>query len=247
MITNLIINGNFESGTLNPFVTTNVQIDGTNSHSGKYSASLIGGETSAQLIQVIPIFPNESFEFLISLAKTGGAPSPPLSIILAYYYNSLFLKYGLNMSIPSDHLPNSNQNHWLEIYQNTSSSPALANKAILLIYKEGQAGSSKVLIDDVSLQYFTGSTGTTGPTGATGITGPTGSTGVTGITGSTGTTGPTGVTGITGSTGTTGPTGSTGSTGTAGPTGSTGSTGATGVTGSTGTTGPTGSTGATGT
>ncbi|WP_430795188.1 NTTRR-F1 domain [Bacillus thuringiensis] len=92
LITNLIINGKFENGTLNPFITTNVQIDGTNSHSVKYSANLIGGEASANLIQVISIFPNESFEFLISLAKIGGAPSPFLSIILAYYYNSLFLK-----------------------------------------------------------------------------------------------------------------------------------------------------------
>ncbi|MEB9662956.1 NTTRR-F1 domain, partial [Bacillus cereus] len=189
MITNLIMNGGFESGTLAPFITTNVQVVNTNSHSGIYSASLIGGEANAQLIQAIPIPPNESFEFLISLAKIGGAPSPPLSIKLAYYYNSIFLEQGLIISIPLNHLPNGNQSNWLEIYLITPQSPPLANKAILLIYKEGQAGSSRVLIDDVALQYVTAL-----PIGVTGITGATGPTGLTGPTGDTGDTGPTGLT-----------------------------------------------------
>lgn len=44
------MNGSFESGSLAPFITTNVEIVNTNSHSGIYSASLMGGEANAQLI-----------------------------------------------------------------------------------------------------------------------------------------------------------------------------------------------------
>ncbi|MCI4252660.1 NTTRR-F1 domain [Bacillus sp. CCB-MMP212] len=91
-------------------------------------------------------------EFLISLAKIGGAQSPPITINLAYLYDSLFLEQGLIMRIPSNHLPNGNPSNWLELYQIVSPSPPLANKVMLFIYKEGQAGSSRVLIDDVSLQ-----------------------------------------------------------------------------------------------
>ncbi|MED3302554.1 collagen-like protein, partial [Bacillus thuringiensis] len=130
------------------------------------------------------------------------------------------MEQGLIISIPLNHLPNGNQSNWLEIYLITPQSPPLANKAILLIYKEGQAGSSRVLIDDVALQYVTAL-----PIGVTGITGATGPTGLTGPTGDTGDTGPTGVTGPTGDTGPTGPTGLTGVTGPIGDTGPTGDTG----------------------
>ncbi|MFL1664405.1 NTTRR-F1 domain, partial [Bacillus cereus] len=225
MIDNRIINGGFENGTLCPFVTTNVVIDNKNSHSGSYSANLFGDTMNASLIQVVPVSPNQTYECFVSLTKIGDAPSPPVSIVIAYYSEILnpanFLGYGLATTIPSNRLPSINQNNWLEFYQTTLPAPPQATQAIVLIQKFSQPSSANVLVDDIALLVFTSSPGL-GPTGATGITGPTGATGSTGIKGPTGVTGLTGPTGITGSIGVTGHTGITGPTGVTGPTGITG-------------------------
>ncbi|MDA2384109.1 NTTRR-F1 domain [Bacillus cereus] len=107
----------------------------------------------------------------------GGAQSSPLLIRITYFNNSTLLEVGLEIIIPSNRLPSNNDNKWLEIYQTTGISPPLANRAILFIYKEGQAGSPNVLVDDILLQplkMYSVNTGATGITGVTGVTGPTG-------------------------------------------------------------------------
>lgn len=75
MITNLIINGGFENGTLLPFLTVNASIDGTHSHSGLFSASLFGGIGNAVIVQEVPVSSNQSYELFASLAKVGAAAS----------------------------------------------------------------------------------------------------------------------------------------------------------------------------
>ncbi|PEE01472.1 hypothetical protein CON78_04230, partial [Bacillus toyonensis] len=220
MITNLIINGGFENGTLVPFSTVNALIDGTHSHSGLFSATLSGGIGNAVIVQEVPVPSNQSFELFASLSKVGAAASPTISITIAYYAGAViaanFLGYGLSVIIPSNRLPDNSQNTWLKVYQTTSVAPATATKALVSIFKLGQIGSPDVVVDDISLlaSEQLGATGPTGPTGATGF-------GVIGPTGATGRTGPTGATGfgIIGPTGATGPTGGTGPTGATGPTG----------------------------
>ncbi|HDR7713244.1 NTTRR-F1 domain [Bacillus cereus] len=136
MVSNLILNGDFEKGTFYPFVAGNAEIVSTNSHSGIYSASLNGGISSSFLIQDISVSQNESYNFFISLAKMGGARSSPLLIRITYFNNSTLLEVGLEIIIPSDRLPSNNDNKWLEIYQTTDISPPLANRAILFIRKD---------------------------------------------------------------------------------------------------------------
>ncbi|WP_176543586.1 NTTRR-F1 domain, partial [Bacillus toyonensis] len=189
MITNLIINGGFENGTLLPFLTVNASIDGTHSHTGVFSASLFGGIGNAVIAQEVPVSSNQNYELLASLAKVGAAASPTISITIAYYAGAVipanFLGYGLSVIIPSDRLPDNSQNTWLTVHQTTSLAPPTATQALVSIFKLGQIGSPNVAVDDIALLAAEQS-GPTGPTGPTGDTGPTGGTGPTGDTGPTG-------------------------------------------------------------
>ncbi|MFD2628589.1 NTTRR-F1 domain, partial [Oceanobacillus kapialis] len=240
-VTNLIVNGGFESGTLSEWSSSNSYVTISSPHSGNYAAVLRNGIGAASLSQIVPITSGESYQLLVSLSRYGLLGSPRL-IIRVYFLNELNLEVGtgLEVEVTSGSLPNAVNNNWQELYHVTEPAPETASQARVEISKPfGSFFSSAVLVDDVALLDFDGEggEGSPGPTGPIGPTGPTGPTGVTGATGVTGPTGPTGVTGATGVTGPTGPTGVTGATGVTGPTGPTGVTGATGVTGPTGPTG----------
>ncbi|WP_175393331.1 NTTRR-F1 domain, partial [Brevibacillus laterosporus] len=245
---NKVVNGNFETGTLTPWSSSNVTTSNLQSHSGSFSALLFGNTANSFLVQDIPVVPGDSFEFFLSIAKTGNLRSSQVNIALIYL-NVVATPIGIGMStiLPIDHLPNSTNNNWTTIYETTSVVPATAIRALVIIHKIPSPSTADIVVDDiVLLQTGSGATGATGATGDTGTTGVTGATGTTGVTGATGATGATGVTGATGDTGTTGATGATGAAGATGDTGVTGVTGVTGATGVTGVTGATGETGATG-
>lgn len=152
-IDNRIVNGSFESGSLAPFLSLNVVIDSSRSHSGFFSARMAGDTANAILYQVVPVSAGENFELFVSLAKVGTAPSPPMTIFVSYYSTSFtFLGNGLLTSIPANHLPNEvSGTDWTEIYQTTEPVPDLATQAYVFIGKLPQAGSADVLVDDVSL------------------------------------------------------------------------------------------------
>ncbi|WP_052360724.1 NTTRR-F1 domain [Oceanobacillus manasiensis] len=216
-VTNLILNGGFETGTLSEWSAQNSYVTASSPHSGRYAAVLRSGLSASSLSQLVPIMPGENFQLLISLSRYGVFGSPRL-ILRVYFLNELNLEVGmgLDVEIARGSLPNALTNNWQEIYYITEEAPETATQARIEISKPaGNLFSSTVMVDDVALLDFeTGSgEGEPGPTGPPGVTGPTGPTGPTGATGLTGATGPTGVTGATGLTGATGPTGVTGATG----------------------------------
>ncbi|PEJ95066.1 NTTRR-F1 domain [Bacillus wiedmannii] len=154
MIKNRILNGGFETGTLSPFIVNNpsfVSINGSNSHSSVYSATLSGGLATAIIAQAVPVSPNETFELFVSLSKIGPFPSPLIAINVQYYNGNTFLGDGLVTFILSNRIPDNNEKDWLEVYGTTSPVPATANTASIVIAKFPALGSADVFIDDISL------------------------------------------------------------------------------------------------
>ncbi|WP_346817878.1 NTTRR-F1 domain [Bacillus paramobilis] len=156
MINNRIVNGGFETGALSPFIVNNVSsvsIDNAHSHSGIFSARLSGDATIAQ---AVPVSPNETFQLFVSLAKFGATPSPSMFIAVAYYTSaSVFLGYGLLTPIVFNRIPDNNEKDWLEFYGTTSSVPATATQALVIISKASEAGSADVFVDDLALLAVT--------------------------------------------------------------------------------------------
>ncbi|WP_141391423.1 NTTRR-F1 domain, partial [Aneurinibacillus migulanus] len=168
-ITNLIINGSFETGTLVPFVTANAVIDATNSHSGLFSARLLGEIATAFVAQQVPAAPGDSFELLVSLTRTPDSPSPPIAISVSYLNAAnVLVATALMTSIAAGRLPSSSTNDWTEIYETTTLAPPGTTSAVVIIFKLPLAGSSDVLVDDIALLRSNGVPGPTGPTGPTG-------------------------------------------------------------------------------
>ncbi|TSB46075.1 NTTRR-F1 domain, partial [Alkalicoccobacillus porphyridii] len=252
MVINRIVNSGFETGVLTPWTTVNGSITSIYSHTGFFSVQL-PGVTGASLSQSVVVTEGESFEVLVSLAKTSALPSPQVTLTVEFFDGGgVSLGTGLLVDVTSDGLPEVTASTWLSVYQTTESAPLSTVSATITIEVLPSAGAADIIVDDVAMvttEFLFVPSGPTGPTGPTGEPGPTGPTGEPGPTGATGATGEPGPTGATGPTGEPGPTGATGATGEPGPTGATGATGEpgpTGATGATGEPGPTGATGATG-
>ncbi|HDR5039316.1 TPA: NTTRR-F1 domain, partial [Bacillus anthracis] len=184
-INELIVNGSFESGSFFPWVPINATITSEFSHSGFFAARLTGGTVNSYIFQTVPIDSGENFKFIVSLAKIGTLPSPPVTISVSYYDEGFnFIEYGLITNIPANRIPSLNGLDWLEVYQTTSPAPLGATQAFVLVNSLPQSGSADIVVDDVSLLAVEGiGTGPAGPTGPTGATGPAGVTGATGATG----------------------------------------------------------------
>ncbi|MBY0083213.1 collagen-like protein, partial [Paenibacillus polymyxa] len=250
LFTNLVNNGDFETGSTLFWNAANVTVTNLSvKKTNFYSAILAGGAVDASLSQVVFATPGESYTLSLSAAKIGNLINPQINIFL-YYYDATFsfLGTGLTTYLSAGTLPDAVNGTWQTLYEVTAPVPANAAFAFLVISKNALANTANVAIDSVALVKASatgavGPTGPAGPTGATGASGDTGATGPAGATGATGATGPAGPTGATGDVGATGPAGPTGATGDVGATGPAGPTGATGDTGATGPAGPTGATG----
>ncbi|MCU4666861.1 NTTRR-F1 domain, partial [Bacillus paralicheniformis] len=70
-IQNLVVNGSFENGALPPWVGQNATVTTQFSHSGFWSARLLGGAVTSFIAQFVPVDAGEGLEFLVSLAKEG--------------------------------------------------------------------------------------------------------------------------------------------------------------------------------
>lgn len=135
-IENRIINGGFETSSFPPWSAFNATISTQFSHSGFYSARLLGGSVNSYIFQYVEANPAERFEFLVSLAKAGTLSGPPITLSVAYYNASFsFLGYGLITNIPSSRLPNVEDETWLEVYETTSPAPLGTTQALVLINK----------------------------------------------------------------------------------------------------------------
>ncbi|WP_068793873.1 NTTRR-F1 domain [Brevibacillus laterosporus] len=150
---NRIVNGDFETGTLTPWGSSNVSITNLHSHTGNFSAQLLGGTTSSLLTQLVPVVPGESFEFFLSIAKTGGLPSPQVDITIIYLnIVALPVSIGLSTTIPFDHLPdNTNNKNWTTIYETTSIVPLTAIDAVVLINNVPSPATADIVVDSIAL------------------------------------------------------------------------------------------------
>lgn len=161
----LIVNGSFETGDFAPWIQSGSAITSQFSHSGFLASQLTGGTADAFILQFVPVKPMERFEFLVSLAKIGMAPSPLVSITILYYDAAFnFLELGLTVKIPTGHLPNVNDNNWVEIYRTTDLTPIRTTQALVFISKLPQEGTADMVVDDVSLLEVSECTGPSGPT-----------------------------------------------------------------------------------
>lgn len=99
MVINRIENSGFETGALAPWTSVNGFLTTTFSHTGIYSVQL-PALTGSTLSQSISINEGESFEVLVSLAKTSVLPSPAVTITVNYYDASfVFLGSGLLVNV----------------------------------------------------------------------------------------------------------------------------------------------------
>ncbi|MBM7717577.1 hypothetical protein JOC94_004606, partial [Bacillus thermophilus] len=204
-VINLIRNGGFETGTFEFWNAVNATITSTNAHSGQFAASFDIGSQTSSLSQTVPITPNQTYLFKVSLATRAFNNRVLLRIVFLNDADQVVgtgldteVNFGSIFSSPTFEA-------WKEIYHVTEPAPATATKARVEIIKPGVVGSiDRVLVDDVNLLEFDG---VPGPIGPTGPAGPTGATGPAGPTGATGPAGPTGATGPAGPTGATGPAG----------------------------------------
>ncbi|MCY8817533.1 NTTRR-F1 domain, partial [Bacillus atrophaeus] len=183
-MSNLIVNGGFETGDLTGWSSAYTEINSQFVHTGRYSAQFANTIPFAFLAQMVPVTAGQSLAFQVSLGTLGIEPSPQVSMQILFVNDiGEQIGTGLDVVIVPDNLPNLVFNTWNEIYQTTHQIPSDGAFAIIIISK---TSFGPVLIDDVSIVEFVNGIGVTGPTGVTGVTGATGVTGPTGVTGSTG-------------------------------------------------------------
>lgn len=221
---NLLKNSGFETGSLAPFIGTNVLIQSNYSHSGKFSALFPGGQRESRLIQSVQIHSGAQLLFKVYLAKVDKKPAPPLTFGVAYLNSSyVLLEYGIKLELSYNQLPCQSEENWLQIIKIPQPPPPNAAYAQVFFIKPSAAGSADVLIDDIELlklkninEKNTDETSRNteeqiklmnlsgleflplkimSATGATGVTGDTGVTGPIGSIGPIGDIGPTGAIG----------------------------------------------------
>ncbi len=226
LFTNLVSNGDFETGSTLFWNAVNVTVTNLSvKKTNFYSAIMAGGAADASLSQVVFATPGESYTLSLSAAKIGNLVNPQINIFLYYYdTNFNFLGTGLTTYLSAGTLPDAVNGTWQSLYEVAAPVPANATYAFLVITKNATANTADIAIDSVALVKASaagavGPTGPAGPTGATGASGDAGATGPAGATGATGPAGPTGATGDVGATGPAGPTGATGDVGATGPAG----------------------------
>ncbi|PFT73069.1 collagen-like protein, partial [Bacillus thuringiensis] len=165
-MSDVILNGSFETGTFADWITSNANVTNMFSHTGVYSARLAGGNVTSYIAQVVPVTAGSTFELFVSLAKVGMGTSAPVQLQVNYF-NTLSIELGnaLFIDIPVDKLPTGNEKTWSTVYHFVTAAPMTATHAFVLINSLPLAGTVDVLIDDVML--VTSSTGTSGVTGPT--------------------------------------------------------------------------------
>ncbi|PKM94267.1 MAG: hypothetical protein CVU84_12480 [Firmicutes bacterium HGW-Firmicutes-1] len=147
-----IVNGGFETAALFPWISSGATITSQFSHSGFFAARLAGGFSSSFILQFLPVPPEQSFEFLVSLTRIGAASNPLTSLFIGYLdAANNFLGQGLSVTIPEGNLPQASSKDWLTIYETTDPSPVGTTQAMVLISTLAQAGTSDIVVDDVSL------------------------------------------------------------------------------------------------
>lgn len=147
-ISDLILNGDFENGTLSSWVGINATVTST-SHSGLFAAQLQNAEAPSVIYQIINGKFDHAVELLASVSKTGQLSNPPIAIVLTYFgIDFTFLGTGLVLSIPEGSFEDDS---WQRLYKTSTPAPAETTFAVLSITKSVLSDSAEILVDDVSL------------------------------------------------------------------------------------------------
>ncbi|WLR43254.1 NTTRR-F1 domain [Bacillus carboniphilus] len=157
-IQNLIQNGNFKSGTLDPWLGENTDVIGSPCPSivDGFSARLKSGEEVANLFQNFNVITGETYQLVLSIATAGKGTSPPVKIRVEYLNRLLeVVGIGLDESIPKSQLPNGSEGKFNTIQLLTTVVPKEVRFARLIIEKQGLAFSPSVVIDNVFMSRIT--------------------------------------------------------------------------------------------
>lgn len=154
---NLIGNPSFETGTFASWIPFNATINRSYVQTGFFSAELAGGMTNSYIQQTVPIVPNTSYQFVISLAKGNSLRAPMMSIFLLFLdVAQKTVSLGFAMSMRTLNQPYSETGAWKTIVEGTTVAPANAVYALVYIHKVPQDRSSSVLVDDIGLYSYGG-------------------------------------------------------------------------------------------
>jgi len=158
---NIIGNPGFETGTFASWAPFNATINRKYVQAGFCSAELAGGMTNAYLRQIVPIVPNTSYQFVISLGKSTELRAPMMSIFLLFLDASVqTVALGFALSMRTLNQPDCRIGAWKTIVEGTTIAPANAAYALVFIHKVPQQQSSPVLVDEVGLYPLGGGGGT---------------------------------------------------------------------------------------
>ncbi|WLR43255.1 NTTRR-F1 domain [Bacillus carboniphilus] len=154
----LIQNGNFKSGTLDPWIGENADVIASPCPSivDDFSARLKGGEEVATLFQNFNVITGETYQLVLSIATARKGTSPPVKIRVEFLNRLLeVVGIGLDESISQSQLPNGADGKFNTIQLLTAVVPKEARFARLIIEKQGLAFSPGVVIDNVLMSRIT--------------------------------------------------------------------------------------------
>ncbi|WLR43250.1 NTTRR-F1 domain [Bacillus carboniphilus] len=158
IIQNLIRNGDFAFGELDPWIGENVDVISSPCPSvvDGFSARLNGGEQRASLFQNFNVISGETYQLTLSIATARKGRSPRIQIRVEFLNRLLeVVGFGLDELITEGQLPNGAEGKFNTIQLLTTIVPKEARFARLLIEKQGLAFSPSVVIDNVSMNRIT--------------------------------------------------------------------------------------------
>ncbi|WLR43264.1 NTTRR-F1 domain [Bacillus carboniphilus] len=159
VIQDLIENGNFEQGELDPWMGENVDVIASPCPVvvGDFSVRLKGGGVDATLFQNVNVITGETYQLTFSIATARKGTSPPVKIRVEYLNRLLeVVGFGLDESISQNQLPSGAEGKFNSIQLLTTIVPEEARFARLIIKKEGLVFSPSVIIDNVSMSRIKG-------------------------------------------------------------------------------------------
>lgn len=148
------LNSGFETGALAPWIGFNAVVTTGQVHQGFFKAVLTAGGLNSFIYQFIPVVPGENGRLVLSLAKESALVAPVVTVTVQYYTaGGTFLGFGVLENIQPDGLPIVTTQTWKTVYSISSTVPATAATALIVINALPTVATSSVAVDDVELVF----------------------------------------------------------------------------------------------
>ncbi|WP_128895918.1 NTTRR-F1 domain [Longirhabdus pacifica] len=151
---NMVKNGDFESGTLEGWVSQHVMLETSRHLTGAWSA-LFMGQQNSYLTQVMPWNGELTAELTFSataMPNEAFTNTPQLSFALSFLdQDKQFLSLGFSKFVGEDQLPIGNLNNYKNFYAVSTVSPPETRYAVLNINSIANEACLDVLADDIQL------------------------------------------------------------------------------------------------